>query len=90
MKPEVLLVEERALFCVEVSRVLAVEWDSPVRNPHLLRRHIREGEADFGPFTDRFQVLDGTGYCEPLAVRVIGTTHEPADIPLATESEVGA
>jgi hypothetical protein len=85
-----LLVEERALFCVEVSRVLAVEWDSPVRNPDLLRRRIREGEADFGPFTSLFQVLDGSGYLEPLSIRVVGTTDEPADIPLVRESEVGS
>ena len=90
MKSEVLLVEERALFCVEVSRTLAVEWDSGVRNPDLLRRRIREGEADYGPFTSLFQVLIGTGYLEPLSVRVVGTTTEPADIPLAVESEVGA
>lgn len=89
MQPEVLLVEERALFCVEVSRVLAVEWDSPVRNPDLLRRHIREGESDYGPFTDRFKVMPGTGYLEPVAIRVVGTTSEPADIPLANEGEVG-
>lgn len=74
----------------EVSRVLAVEWDSPARSPDLLRRHIREGEADYGPFADRFRVPGGTGYLEPLALYVIGTTHEPADIPLAMESEVGA
>jgi hypothetical protein len=84
---EVLLVEERALFCVEVSRILAVEWDSDVRNPDLLRRRIQQGEADFGPFKDRFEVADGTGYLEPRSIRVVGTTTEPADIPL-TESGV--
>jgi hypothetical protein len=90
MKPEVLLVKERALFCVEVSRTLAVEWDSDVRNPDLLRRRIREGEADYGPFTSLFQVTPSTGYLEPLSIEVVGTTDEPADIPLATgESEVG-
>lgn len=90
MKPEVLLVEERALFCVEVSRILAVEWDSDVRNPDLLRRRIKEGEADFGPFIDRFQVLKGTGYLEPLSIKVVGQTDGPADMPLANESEVRA
>jgi hypothetical protein len=90
MKSAVLLVEERALFCVEVSRTLAVEWDSPVRNPDLLRRRISEGEADFGPFTSLFQVLDGSGYLEPLSIRVVGTSEGVADIPLAGESEVGA
>lgn len=89
MKSEVLLVEERALFCVEVSRVLAVEWDSPVRNPDLLRRRIHEGEADYGPFTGLFQVRDGSGYLEPLSLRVIGTTDDAADIPLTYEREVG-
>ena len=88
MKTEVLLVEERALLCVEVMRTLAVEWDSDVRSPDLLRRHIREGEADYGPFADRFQPLSGMAYVEPLTIRVIGPTDEPADIPLATESEV--
>lgn len=90
MTTEVLLVEQRALFCVEVSRVLAVEVDSDVRSPDLLRRRIREGEADYGPFTDRFQVLNGTGYLEPLSIRVVGTTTDHADIPLAVESEVEA
>lgn len=86
MKNEVLLVLERAIFCVVVSRVLAVEWDSDVRNPDLLQRRIREGEADFGPFTDSC----GTGHLRPLAVSLVGTTNEPADIPLAAEgSEVG-
>jgi hypothetical protein len=89
MKTEVLLVEERVLYCVEVSRVLAVEWDSDVRNPHLLRRRIREGEANYGPFTEYFQVAPDTGYWKPLSVRVVGTSDGPADIPLATESEVG-
>ena len=89
MTTEVLLVEERAIFCVVISRVLAVEWDSDVRNPDLLRRRIREGEADYGPFTGRFQAVDGTGYCEPRYIRVVGTTSEPADIPFAVHSEVG-
>lgn len=90
MKSEVLLVEERALLCVEVSRVLAVEWDSDVRHPDLLRRRIREGEADYGPFTGRFQAVDAAGYLEPLTIRVVGTTDDAADIPLAVESGVGA
>lgn len=90
MKSEVLLVEERALFCVEVSRILAVEWDSDVRSPDLLRRRIREGEADFGPLTDRFQVLNGTGYLEPSSIQVVGQTDGPADMPLVKEGEVRA
>lgn len=90
MKTEVLLVEERALFCVEVSRTLAVEWEPEVRNSDLLRRHICEGELDYGPFADRFQILSGTGYLEPVSIRVIGPTDEPADIPLSTESGVWA
>jgi hypothetical protein len=90
MKSEVLLVQERALFCVKVSRILAVEWDSDVRSPYLLRRRIREGEADYGPFTDRFRVHEGTGYLEPVFVSVVGVTDDSADIPLtAEESEVG-
>ena len=88
MKTEVLLVEERALLCVEVMRTLAVEWDSDVRSPDLLRRRIRDGEADYGPFADRFQPVQGMAYLEPLTIRVIGATDEPADIPLAVESEV--
>ena len=89
MKSEVLLVEELALFCVEVSRTLAVEWDSGVRNPDLLRRRIREGEADYGPFTSVFQVLIGTGYLKPFSISVVGVTDEPADIPVTAE-ESGA
>ena len=88
MKTEVLLVEERALLCVEVKRTLAVEWDSDVRSPDLLRRRIHDGEADYGPFVDRFQPVQGTSYVEPMTIRVIGATDEPADIPLAVESEV--
>ena len=88
MKTEVLLVEERALLCVEVIRTIAVEWDSDVRSLDLLRRRIREGEADYGPFVDRFQPVQGTSYVEPMTIRVIGATYEPADIPLAVESEV--
>jgi hypothetical protein len=88
MKTEVLLVEERALLCVEVIRTIAVEWDSDVRSPDLLRRRIRDGEADYGPFVDRFQPVQGMAYLEPLTIRVIGATDEPADIPLAVESEV--
>ena len=84
-----LLVEERVLLCAEVSRTLTVEVDSDW-NPDLLGRRIREGEADYGPFTSLFQVTPGTGYLESLSLRVVGTTTEPADIPLATESEVGA
>ena len=89
MKTEVLLVKERALFCVEVSRTLAVEWDSDVRDPDLLQRRIREGEADYGSFTSLFQVTPTTGYLEPLSIEVVGTTDEPADIPLARVEEDG-
>ncbi len=90
MKTEVLLVEKRALLCVEVTRILAVEWDSDVRSPDLLRRRISEGEADYGRFTDRFKVLDGSCYLAPLSASVVSTTSEPADMPLAGESEVVA
>jgi hypothetical protein len=34
--------------------------------------------------------LSGMAYVEPLTIRVIGPTDEPADIPLATESGVRA
>jgi hypothetical protein len=88
MKTEVLLVEVRALLCVEVMRTLAVEWDSDVRSPDLLRRRIRDGEADYGPFVDRFQPVQGMAYLEPLTIRVIGAIDEPVDIALAVESEV--
>ena len=88
MKTEVLLVEERALLCVEVMRTLAVEWDSDVRSPDLLRRRIHDGEADYGPFVDRFQPVQGMAYLEPLTIRVIGAIDEPVDIALAVESEV--
>ena len=90
MTTEVLLVEERAIFCVEISRVLAVEWGSDVRNSDLLRRRIGEVEADFGHFSRRFQLVDGTGHVESLSIRVIGATNEPTDIPLALGSGVKA
>ena len=49
---------------------------------------LHHGEADYGPFADRFQPVPGKSYVEPMTIRVIGATDEPADIPLAVESEV--
>jgi hypothetical protein len=90
MKTEVLLVEERALLCVEVSRTIAVEVAVGYRGPHLIRRCLAEGELDFGPFTSLYSPAAGTERLKTLSVRVVGRTDEPADIPLAKESEVGA
>jgi hypothetical protein len=90
MKTDVLLVEKRALFCVKASRILSVEWASDARNPDLVQRRIREGEADYGPFTDRFRLVPNTAYLEPRATNCVGMVDESADIPLATESGVEA
>lgn len=90
MKTDVLLVEERALYCVEVSRTISVEVPFGHRGSHLIRRSLAEGELDFGPFTSFFSPVAGTARLESLSVRVVGSTDGPADIPLARESEVGA
>ena len=90
MKTDVVLVEERALFCVEVSRTISVEGPFGHRGSHLIRRSLAEGELDFGPFTSFFSPVAGTARLETLSVRVVGSTDAPADIPLARESEVGA
>lgn len=89
MKTEILLVKERALRCVEVTRTISLEVPVGYRGPQLLRRLLAEGEQDYGPFASFFSPVPGTEYLEPVRLWVIGTTDEPADIPFARESEVG-
>jgi hypothetical protein len=90
MKTDIVLVEERALLCVEVSRTISVEVPFGCRASYLIRRKLAEGELDFGPFTSFFSPVSGTARLETLSVRVIGSTDAPADIPLAAEGEVRA
>lgn len=89
MKTEILLVEERALRCVEVTRTISVEVPFGCRASYLIRRKLAEGELDFGPFADLFSPVPGTERHETLSVRVVGSTDEPADIPLRMEMGVG-
>lgn len=89
MNTEVLLVEQRALRCVEVTRTLSLEVPVGVRDPRDLAALIEVGERNFGPFGAYYVPVSGTEKLGHLEVRIIGTAGEPADIPLATESEVG-
>jgi hypothetical protein len=55
-----------------------------------IRGPIAEGKRDYGPFVSYFVPVSGTERLSRVGLRVIGTTTEPADIPLAVESEVRA
>jgi hypothetical protein len=89
MNNEILLVEQRALRCVEVTRTISLEVPVGVRDPQYLRTLIAEGERNFGPFGAYYVPVSGTEKLGHLGLRVIGATDEPADIPLAVESGVG-
>ena len=88
MKTDIGLVEERALRCVEVTRTISIEVPVGERESSLIHRRLVEGELDFGRFTDLFSPVPGTERYETLSVRVVGSTDEPADIPLAMEMGV--
>jgi hypothetical protein len=90
MKTQTLLVEERALRCVEVTRTISLEVPVGYRSPCYLRARIAEGEWNYGPFVSYFVPVSETEKVGHLGLRVIGLTDEPADIPLVKESEVGA
>ena len=83
MKTEKLVVEQRALRCVEVIRTVILEVSEGVRDPHWLRRIAEEGEQDFGPF--EYRLVEETTYFEPLSTRVLGVTEDPADVPLVDD-----
>jgi hypothetical protein len=89
MKTDIVLVEERVIYRVEKTRVISVEVPFGERASYVIRRKLAEGELDFGPFTDLFSPVPGTEKYETLSVRVVGSTDEPADIPLLLEMGVG-
>lgn len=88
MKTEILLVEQRALRCVEVTRTISLEVPDGFRDLGYLRSGIADGERNYGPFESYYFPVSGTEKLGHLGLRIIGTTDGPADIPLATESGV--
>ncbi len=86
MKTEKLLVRETVCKCVHAERILVIEVPEGVRHHNLLRRIVREGDLDFGPFP--FREVEGSEYFEPVRLQIIGLANEPADIPW-TEEVVG-
>jgi len=89
MKTDIVLVEERASVAWEVTRTISIEVPVGERESSLIHRRLVEGELAFGPFTDLFSPVSGTEKYETLSVRVVGSTDEPADIPLQMEMGVG-
>jgi len=76
---ERLLIKERCVRGVEVTRTLVVEVPSGLRDHARLEEIIREGELDWGPF--QFEIVPGTEHLETMGIDVLGDTAEPADIP---------
>lgn len=85
MKTENVVVEQRALRCVEVIRTLTLEVSEGFRDPHWLRRIAEQGDKDLGPF--EYSPIEGTEYLEPLSTRVLGVTEDPADVPLVDDEK---
>jgi hypothetical protein len=83
VKTEKLLVHETVLRRVRAERTLVVEVPEGMRHHNLLRRIVKEGDLDYGPFP--FVVLEGTAYTEPCRLQIIGLANEPADIPWVEE-----
>lgn len=79
MQTEKLLVRETVLRCVHAERILVVEVPAGLRNHDLLRRIVREGDLDWGPF--QFCPIEGTEYLEPVRLEILELTNEQADIP---------
>lgn len=79
MQTEKLLVRDTVLRCVHAERTLVVEVPEGLRDHALLRRIVKEGDADLGPFP--FDPVAGSEYLEPVRLEIIGVTREPADIP---------
>jgi hypothetical protein len=83
---EKLLVEETCLRSVEVRRRLVVEVPSGLRNHDLLRRIVKEGDLDLGPFP--FDPVAGTEFLEPVRVQILGVTDSPVDIPCMEDADL--
>jgi hypothetical protein len=81
-----LLIHEVVLRCVHAERTLVVEVPAGVRDHNQLRRIVKQGDLDFGPFS--FHAVEGTEYLEPIRLQIMGLANEPADIPW-TEEVVG-
>jgi hypothetical protein len=80
MKTVKIVVEQHALRCVRVKRRVVLEVDeNQSLDPALLRRDIKEGEEDYGPFP--WDPVEGSEYLEPGRLGVLGVTDEVADIP---------
>jgi hypothetical protein len=86
VKTEKLLVEETCLRCVEVRRQLVVEVPAGLRSHHLLRRIVKEGDLDLGPFP--FDPVAGTEYLEPVRLQILGVTDSPVDIPCMEDADL--
>jgi hypothetical protein len=84
-KLENLLVEQRAIRCVEVRRTISLEVPAGCRDPYWIQRFIAQGDPDFGPFL--FEPIEGSESDEIFRTRVIGVTKEAADIPHVERSE---
>ena len=78
-KLENLLVEQRAIRCVEVVSTISLEVPTGGRDPYWIQRFIAEGDSDFGPFL--FEPIEGSESNEIFRTRVIGVTKKLADIP---------
>jgi hypothetical protein len=83
VQTDTLLIHEVVLRCVHAERTLVVEVPAGVRDHNLLRRIVKEGDLDFGPFP--FHAVEGTEYREPFRLQIIGLTGEPADISCVRE-----
>ena len=83
VKTERVLVHETVLQCVHAERTLVVEVPAGVRDHNQVRRIVKEGDLDFGPFP--FHAVEGTEYLEPCRLQIIGLANEPADIPWREE-----
>lgn len=79
MQTEKLLVRETVLRCVHAERTLVVEVPAGLRDHALLRRIVKEGDQDWGPF--QFDPVEGSEYLEPVRLEILELTNEQADIP---------
>jgi hypothetical protein len=84
-KLENLLVEQRAIRCVEVVRTISLEVPTGGRDPYWIQRFIAEGDSDFGPFL--FEPIEGSESDEIFRTRVIGVTTSPVDILYVERTE---
>lgn len=89
MKTEVLLVEQRALRCVEVKRIISLEVPVACRDPEWLSLLIAEQERDGELFVPLYTPVAGTESAKVIDVRLLGSAHVFGDSPRSDESGVG-